>query len=99
MTVKSLAVLSGAARVPAKLWRAPDGTGWLQLVGAGDAGVELELVTPDSKAFGFRLLDRAYGLPDTGASMRQPWPAVTTASQDGDLSIVYRGVTLGPGAR
>ncbi len=95
--VKSLAVLSGALRVPAKLWRAPDGTGWLQLVGAAAAGVELELVAPDSKAFSFRLLDRSYGLPAVGAALRQPGPTLTTASQDGDLSIVYRSVTLGPG--
>jgi hypothetical protein len=99
VAVKSSALLSGAGRVPARLWRAPDGTGWLQLVGAGDAGVELELVTPDSKALSLRLLDRSYGLPAAGAALRLPGPAVTTASQDGDLSIVYRGVTLGPGAR
>ena len=53
--------------VPAKLWRAPDGTGWLQLVGAGNAGVELELVMPDSKPFSFKLLDRSYGLAAAGA--------------------------------
>jgi hypothetical protein len=97
--VKSLAVLSGAERVPAKLWRAPDGTGWLDLVGATGAGVELELVAPDSNAFSFRLLDRSYGLPAAGAALRQPGPALTTASRDGDLSIVYRSITLGPGTR
>jgi hypothetical protein len=96
--LKSLAVLDGAERVPARLWRAPDGTGWLQLVGAAAAGVELELVAPDSNALTFRLLDRAYGLPAVGAALRQPGPMLTTASQDGDLSIVYRTVTLGPGA-
>jgi hypothetical protein len=98
VAVKSLAVLNGAQRVPAKLWRAPDGTGRLDLVGAGAAGVELELVAPDSHAFSFRLLDRSYGLPPAGAALRQPGPALTTASQDGDLSIVYRSITLGPGA-
>jgi hypothetical protein len=98
VSVKSLAVLDGAGRVPAKLWRAPDGTGWLDLVGATAAGVELELVAPDSNAFSFRLLDRSYGLPAAGAALRQPGPVLTTASQDGDLSIVYRSVTLGPGA-
>lgn len=98
VAVHSLAVLDGAQRVPAKLWRAPDGTGWLDLVGATAAGVELELVAPDSKALSFKLLDRSYGLPTAGAALRQPGPGLTTASQDGDLSIVYRTVTLGPGA-
>jgi hypothetical protein len=99
VAVNSLAVLSGAQRVPAQLWRAPDGTGWLDLVGAGDAGVELELVAPDSNALTLRLLDRAYGLPAIGAALRQAGPTLTTASQDGDLSIVYRSITLGPGTR
>jgi hypothetical protein len=98
VAVKSLAVLSDGQRVPARLWRAPDGTGWLQLVGAAATGVELELVAPDAKAFSFRLLDRSYGLPAAGAALRQPGLGLTTASQDGDLSIVYRSVTLGPGS-
>jgi hypothetical protein len=41
-----------------------------------------------------RLLDRSYGLPPEGAALRTVGPAVTTASQDGDLTIVYRTLTL-----
>jgi Peptidase family M28 len=89
-------LLDGAQRMPAHFWRAPDGTGWLNLVGATPAGVELELVLPDSGSHTLRLLDRSYGLPPEGAMLRPDGPALTTASQDGDLSIVYRSVTLSP---
>ena len=96
LKLQSATLLDGAQRLPAHFWRAPDGTGWLDLIGAADPGVELELVVPDSKTFTLRLLDRSYGLPPEGAALRPAGPALTTASQDGDLSIVYRSVTLGP---
>ena len=94
--LKSVTVLSDAQRVPAQLWRAPDGTRWLDLIGAANEGIDLELVTPDSSAFTLKLLDRSYGLPPSGAALRPSAPALTTASQDGDLTIVYRSLTLGP---
>lgn len=94
--VKSAAVLNGTQRLGAKFWRAPDGTGWLDLIGATSSGVDIELLVPDANAHTLHLLDRSYGLPAEGASLRPAGPALTTASQDGDLAIVYRAVTLAP---
>lgn len=94
LAVQSATLLDGEQRLPAHFWRAPDGTGWLDLIGASDAGVELELVVADNGAHTLHLLDRSYGLPPEGATLRTAAPAVTTASQDGDLSIVYRTVSL-----
>ena len=99
LKLQSATLIDGAQRLPAHFWRAPDGTGWLDLIGAADTGVELELVVPDSKPCTLRLLDRSYGLPPEGAVFRPDGPALTTASQDGDLSIVYRSVTLAPAGK
>ena len=94
MNVQSAALIDGEQRLPAHFLRAPDGTKWLDLIGVGEAGVELELTVPGSDAHTVHLLDRSYGLPPEGAALRAVGPAVTTASQDGDLSIVYRSLTL-----
>ncbi|HVN99494.1 MAG TPA: M28 family peptidase [Steroidobacteraceae bacterium] len=96
--VTSAAVLDGAQRLDVKVWRAPGGTGWLDLVGGPASGVDVELRVPDAKAHALHLLDRSYGLPPEGAALRPAGPALTTASQDGDLAIVYRSVTLAPDA-
>ena len=81
--------------LPAHFWRATDGSRWLQLVGVAPEGLDLELETSKATDLTVTLLDRSYGLPAAGATLRAAGPAVTTASQDGDLSIVYRSVRLG----
>ncbi|MGH8254056.1 MAG: M28 family peptidase [Steroidobacteraceae bacterium] len=96
LTVQSATLLENEQRLSAHFWRAPDGTQWLDLIGVDDSGLELELTVPDSDTHTLRLLDRSYGLPPEGATLRSADPAVTTASQDGDLTIVYRSVTLKP---
>jgi hypothetical protein len=99
MPVESAALLDGEQRLPAHFWRAHDGTQWLDLIGADDAGVELELVVSDSSEHSLHLVDRSYGLPPEGASLRAVGTSTTTASQDGDLTIVYRSATLRPASR
>jgi hypothetical protein len=86
---------TGDQKLPAKFWRAADGVRWLQLVGAGPEGLDLTLDTSNTGNLAVTLLDRSYGLPAAGAALRPPGAAVTTASQDGDLTIVYRSVQLG----
>lgn len=94
--VTSVALLTDGKKIPAHLWRAPDGTGWLDLIGAPPEGIDLEVVIPDAGEIATKLLDRSYGLPAAGAALRPAGPSVTTASQDGDLTIVYRAITLAP---
>ena len=94
LTVQSAALLDGEQRLPAHFWRAPDGTQWLDLIGVADSGVELELTVTGGDAHPLHLLDRSYGLPPEGAALRAVGPAATTASQDGDLTIVYRSLEL-----
>ncbi len=94
--VTSVALLIDGKNIPAQLWRAPDGASWLDLIGAPPEGIDLEVVIPDAGDIALKLLDRSYGLPAAGAALRPAGPSVTTASQDGDLTIVYRSITLTP---
>ena len=94
--VTSVALLIDGKNIPAQLWRAPDGTSWLDLIGAPPEGIDLEVVIPDAGDIALKLLDRSYGLPAAGAALRPAGLSVTTASQDGDLTIVYRSITLTP---
>ena len=86
--------LGGEHRVPAHFWRSADGSRWLQLIGVEPEGLDLTLETPGSAGLTLTLLDRSYGVP-AGSPARLPaGKARTTASQDGDLTIVYRSVQL-----
>ena len=93
--VKATIDLSAEHKLPAKFWRAPDGSRWLQLVGVSPEGLDLTLETPNASSLAVTLLDRSYGVPAIGTALRRAGAAVTTASQDGDLTIVYRSVRLG----
>jgi hypothetical protein len=84
----------GGRRLPVKFWRAANHTLWLQLIGAPAEGVVLEVEVPGAQEVATVLLDRSYGLPAAGAELRRPGAQLTTASQDGDLTIVQRAYTL-----
>ena len=84
----------GERRLPVKFWRAADHTLWLQLIGAPAEGVVLEIETTGTQEVAATLLDRSYGLPAAGADLRRPGASLTTASQDGDLTIVQRAYSL-----
>lgn len=86
--------LSAEHRLPAKFARAADGGRWLQLVGVPAEGLDLTLESTSAGDLDVTLLDRSYGVPASGATLRPKGPAVTTRSQDGDLTIVHRTVRL-----
>ena len=85
---------AGGQRLPVKPWRAGDRTSRLQFIGAPAEGVVVELRTRGTSELAVTLLDRSYGLPAAGSALRPPGPALTTASQDGDLTIVQRSYRL-----
>jgi hypothetical protein len=81
-------------KLPARFWRSADGSRWLQLIGVPPEGIDLTLKTSNATDLALTILDRSYGVPAAGAALRNRRPALTTASQDGDLTIVYRSVRL-----
>jgi hypothetical protein len=82
-------------RLPVVPWRAGDETSWLQFVGAPPEGVIVELETRGAADATVTLLDRSYGLPAAGRNLRPAGASLTTASQDGDLTIVKRAYHVG----
>jgi hypothetical protein len=84
----------GGRRLPVKFQRAADHTFWLKLIGAPAEGVVLEIEVPGAQEVAATLLDRSYGLPEAGTALRRAGGPLTTASQDGDLTIVQRAYTL-----
>jgi len=86
--------LEAEHRVPAHFWRASDGSRWLQLIGVPEQGLDLTLEAPGEADLNLTLLDRSYGVPPGSGVRRAVARPRTTASQDGDLTIVYRSVRL-----
>ncbi len=86
--------LGSGHRVPAHFWRARDGSRWLQLIGVPPEGLDLTVQTSNATDLAVTVLDRSYGLPTIPDAVRSAKSLLTTQSQDGDLSIVYRTVHL-----
>jgi hypothetical protein len=86
--------LSADHKLPAHFWRTAEGSRWLQLIGVPPEGLDLTLQTSNSTDLAVTFLDRSYGVPAPAAALRAARPALTTQSQDGDLTIVYRSVRL-----
>ncbi len=89
--------LDAEHRVPTHPWRSADGSRWLQLIGVGPEGIDLTLEAPGSAELGLTLLDRSYGVPHGAPARQAAGKILTTASQDGDLTIVYRTIRLSAG--
>jgi hypothetical protein len=85
--------LSAGHKLPAHFWRTADGSRWLQLIGVTPEGLDLTLETSNATDLALTILDRSYGVPAMAGTSRAP-SGLTTQSQDGDLTIVYRSVRL-----
>jgi Peptidase family M28 len=86
--------LGAEHKLPAHFWHTADGSRWLQLIGVPPEGLDLTLETSNATDLAVTVLDRSYGVPETAVALRSAQPALTTQSQDGDLTIVYRSVRL-----
>jgi hypothetical protein len=59
-------------------------------------GIEMQFTLPSSKPITVLLLDKSFGLPLEGMFLEKARPKTSVASQDGDVTIVSRQVTLNP---
>ncbi len=87
-----LATESGPVR--ATLGRLPDGSRRLDLYTLPAAGFEFEIQTPVSAPFPVEIFDKTYALPREGAFLAHCRARDEVRSQDGDLTVVARSVTL-----
>lgn len=60
------------------------------------SGIQIEFSLPVNKPVVVSVADQSYGLPPEGAFLVNARPLTTTRSQNGDVTIVTRHVTLNP---
>jgi hypothetical protein len=90
-----LATAAGPAR--ARLGKLRSGATLLDMVGLPAAGVEFSVDTVGTTAVAVQVFDQSYDLAE-GRSLQRARPANATSSQDGDLTVVHRTVSLNPTA-
>jgi Peptidase family M28 len=93
-----LATAAGTAR--ARLGKLRSGATLLDLVGLPAAGVEFSVDTLGPAPVAVQVFDQSYELADVaeGRSLQRARPINATSSQDGDLTVVHRTVSLDPTA-
>ena len=85
---------AGAAR--AKL-KADSGATWLEIVGLPADGVNLSFDAAGDQPAAVQVFDQSYGLAE-GGFLQRARSAGATSSQDGDVTVVHRTVSLNPAA-
>jgi Peptidase family M28 len=83
--------------IPATLAHLPGGSTILDLVGLPAAGVDFGFDAADQRPVSVRLFDQSYGL-SVGGSLERSRSEEATSSQEGDLTVVHRTVSLSPAA-
>jgi hypothetical protein len=83
--------------VRAKTRKLRSGATLLDVVGLPAAGVEFSFEAPGAAPIKVQAFDQSYDFPRQGALLQARGPN-TTSSQDGDLTVVHRTVSLYPAA-
>jgi hypothetical protein len=89
------AAMPGPAK--AKTRKLRSGATLLDIVGLPAAGVDFSFDTAAAAPIKVQVFDQSYGFPQQGRLERARGPN-TTSSQDGDLTVVHRTVSLFPAA-
>ena len=81
----------------AKLSKLKDGATLLDVVSLPAAGVEFSVDTAGELP-SVQVFDQSYDFPTQGQALQRARPPNATSSQDGDLTVVHRTVSLDPAA-
>jgi hypothetical protein len=90
-----LATATGPTR--ARLGKLRSGATLLDMVGLPPAGVEFSVDTVGPMPVAVQVFDQSYDLAE-GRNLQRARPVNATSSQDGDLTVVHRTVSLDPTA-
>jgi Peptidase family M28 len=93
--VAQIALMTSTGPVSAKLQKLRSGATLLDIVGLPTAGVELSFDASGSLPVALQAIDQSYDLPEGRILARARGPNATS-SQDGDLTVVHRTVSLDP---
>lgn len=84
--------------VQAKLGRLKSGATLLDVVGLPAGGVEFSVDAAGRQPVSIQVFDQSYAFPEEGQALQRAQPTNATSSQDGDLTVVHRTVSLDPAA-
>jgi Peptidase family M28 len=84
--------------VQAKLGRLKSGAALLDVVGLPAEGVEFSVDAAGRQPVSIQVFDQSYAFPAEGQALQRARPTNATSSQDGDLTVVHRTVSLDPAA-
>jgi hypothetical protein len=95
--VADIEVATSTGPVRAKLHKLSSGSTLLDIVGLPAAGVELSFDAAGPSPLTVQVIDQSYDLPE-GRILQRARAPNATSSQDGDLTVVHRIVSLDPTA-
>jgi hypothetical protein len=95
--VGDIALATAAGPVRATLKKLRSGATLLDIVALPAAGVEFSVDTAGRLPMAVQVFDLSYDFPQ-GATLQRARPPNATSSQDGDLTVVHRTVSLYPAA-
>ena len=93
--VADLVVATPAGSVTAKTYKLRGGATLLNVVGLPAAGVEFSFDAAGTSPLPIQVFDQSYGFPEERI-LRSARDLNATSSQDGDLTVVHRTVSLNP---
>jgi hypothetical protein len=96
--VAEIALATAAGPVRAKLSQLRSGATLLDIVSLPAAGVDISVDTAGRLPAAVQVFDQSYDFPAGGAALQRARPSNATSSQDGDLTVVHRTVSLYPAA-
>jgi hypothetical protein len=95
--VAEIELAAAQGPVPAKTAKLRSGATLLDIVGLPAAGVDFSFEAAGPAPIKVQVFDQSYDFPQQGG-LRQARGPNTTSSQDGDLTVVHRTVSLYPAA-
>ena len=96
--VAEVVFATAAGPVRAKLAKLKSGATLLDLVALPAAGVEFGFDAVGHLPTAVQVFDQSYAFPEMGRALQHARPPNATSSQDGDLTVVQRTVSLDPAA-
>jgi hypothetical protein len=95
--VADIGWVTAAGPARARLAKLRSGATLLDMVGLPASGVEFSVDTAESTPVAVQVFDQSYDLVE-GRNLQRARPTNATSSQDGDLTVVHRTVSLDPTA-
>jgi hypothetical protein len=95
--VAEIALATAAGPVRTKLHRLRSGATLLDIVSLPADGVEFSVDAAGPLPVAVQVFDQSYDFPE-GGTLQRARPPNATSSQDGDLTVVHRTVSLYPAA-